>query len=561
MPEQIPLPMDAGRVCDAIAKIGYSPASALMDITDNSITANATKVVVEIDTDPDKTYASKNNVTAYRVIDNGKGMNDDEILNALKLGASAEYEADSLSKYGMGLKSAGFSLGTRIKIISKKNGVYSSVNYVDRYEIREAGNYVVSRHALTPEDVELGSKISEFESGTIVEVTGCHHVNQDSAKKTIDTLSKRLGVVYYEFLRQTDNLAITLKCTGKPDVRVVPMDILFSEIAQNDFNPDTYDYKSPYRVLRETVDLSDHGVEAPLIMEAVIFPRDDMKSYPHFSEDERDQIKKYEVGAKNKGFFIYRNKRLIRWGDDLEIVTKDDLNFRARIVLHTAHDEAFHVDVSKQRMAIPEDVHEKIRRLTSEPRRQASDAMKLCTQLLKKSNDVEGSSFNYRNQDLVEEEIEEVTGEGKQTEVRERKEKLVIETEELEKEEREEQKEPIDEVVEEIPVFERVRYSDKVSTMTVWEPGYDPVDGTYVRINRNHSFYQTILSRLDDGDEARQAMEAIFWSCAAAQNKTFQSLTDVDEDAIRTVLDRFKKLFAMNLDSWCLTNQDLYDND
>lgn len=58
--------MDASRVCDAIAKIGYSPASALMDIIDNAVTAGATEVIVEIETDPDKTFAAKNNVVRHR---------------------------------------------------------------------------------------------------------------------------------------------------------------------------------------------------------------------------------------------------------------------------------------------------------------------------------------------------------------------------------------------------------------------------------------------------------------------------------------------------------------
>src|SRR5215475_7547515 len=220
MIEHIQMDMDAARVCDAIARIGYSPASALMDIIDNSVTAEATRLIIEIETDTEKTYAAKNNVVTYRVIDNGKGMNDAQILNALKLGSMADYQQNSLSKYDMGLKSAGFSLGTRILIFSKQDGAYSSINYVDRDEIRQSGSYVVSRREMSQEDLEqLGSKISEFESGTIVEITGCAQINQDSAKKTIDILSKRLGVVYYEFLRPANDppndLSISLKCTGK----------------------------------------------------------------------------------------------------------------------------------------------------------------------------------------------------------------------------------------------------------------------------------------------------------------------------------------------------------
>src|SRR5437763_321461 len=90
---QISVPMDAARVCKAIAKIGYSPSAALMDIIDNSITAKATRVNVEIDVDlnGNRTFASKNNVVAYRVIDSGDGMDDEQILNALKFYRQQHY--------------------------------------------------------------------------------------------------------------------------------------------------------------------------------------------------------------------------------------------------------------------------------------------------------------------------------------------------------------------------------------------------------------------------------------------------------------------------------------
>ena len=40
--------MNARRVCDAIARIGYNPSSAIMDIVDNSVAAGATKVTIKI---------------------------------------------------------------------------------------------------------------------------------------------------------------------------------------------------------------------------------------------------------------------------------------------------------------------------------------------------------------------------------------------------------------------------------------------------------------------------------------------------------------------------------
>jgi len=42
--------------------------------------------------------SQNNNVVRYRIIDNGDGMTDDNIINALKLGSSMEYGPHSLSK-------------------------------------------------------------------------------------------------------------------------------------------------------------------------------------------------------------------------------------------------------------------------------------------------------------------------------------------------------------------------------------------------------------------------------------------------------------------------------
>ena len=558
--KHIPVDMDASRVCDAIARIGYSPAAALMDIVDNSITAGARRVVIEILTDPEKTHAAKNNVIAYRVIDNGKGMGDGEILNALKLGSSSDYEKDSLSKYGMGLKSAGFSLGSRIQLVSKKNGAYSSVNYVDKDEISEIGKYVVCRERLGKDARrECEDLLWLSRSGTIVTITGSHRTNHDSARNTIEKLHERLRVVYYQFLgKSQDPLTITIKCTGKDDLPVTPFDILFSDIAQEGFDEDTYDCKTPCRVFREAIPLTGEQEEKPMSLEVVIFPKDSMSTHPSFSDEERQLVKSYQVKRVNKGFFIYRNSRLIRWGEDLNgLVGKDELGFRARMVINTSHDDVLHVDVSKQRLAIPEDIEQQIRTLMRVPLRQAKAAFTECSERLK-SLESEGSGFNQKNQDLVEEDPEEApVDSGK--EVKRRKDRLRIKSEEvLKEEEADTQKEP--QAVDQIPVFQKVRYSEKVSSFSVWEAGFSAVDGTFVRINKNHSFYSTVLATMDNADRARQAIEAILWVCAASENLTYRNLTDVDEQTITKVLTRFKKVFASNLDSWCGSNQDIYDD-
>lgn len=562
--ENDPVEMDASRVCDAIAKIGYSPASALMDIIDNSVTAGATEVIVEIETDPDKTFAAKNNVVTYRIIDNGKGMNQDKIKDSLKLGSEATYQDNSLSKYGMGLKSAGFSVGTRIQITSKADGVFSPISFVDKDVIRDAGRYVVSRMKVDEDTVKTyGEKISQYSSGTIIEITGCQNIKQDSAQKTLKRLGEQLGVVYFAFLTKEEKpLSIILRCTGKPDLKISPHDILFTEIAKSGFNEDNYDMKSPYVVFSEDVSLQDYGVVEPMKLEAVVFPQDQMKTIAQFSDEERKQIENYKVSRNNSGFFIYRNNRLIRWADDLGIVGKDSQNFRGRIILNTAHDDAFHVDVSKQRMDVPEEVEAKISHLMRIPLRYSELAKKICSDFKNNPEMEEGSGFNYNNQDLAEDDLGETSGgdEAIKT-IRERKKKLIDQTKEVEKTEPPKETHDDNEPVDEVPLFERVRYSDKVKGFTVWEAGVDSSDGSYVRINRNHSFYGTVLSRLEGDEAARQAIEALFWANAAAYNSTISKMTDLDDSVIAKVLERFKKDFAMNLDNWCSHNQNLYDRD
>lgn len=559
MPEAISVPMGARRVCNAIAKIGYSPSSSIMDIIDNSVTASASNIFIEIELDPDKTYATKNNVLIYRIIDNGNGMNDDDIFNAFKLGSIPNYGTDSLSKYGMGMKSAGLSLGTRITIISKKNGVFSKINYLDINLIED--DYVIYRDDITDDNMTFfHEKTSNSVSGTIVEISGCERIEQASASSTINNLQERLGVVYREFLARTEApLNLRIRCSNKPEIVVGAHDILFVTNSLPEFDEGNYDCKTPCLVLNTTLPISEDPNVRPIEIEAVIFPRGQMANYPGFSLEDREAIAGYKIARKNKGFYIYRNGRLIQWGESLEdLVGKDDINFRCRIKLFSEHDDLLHVDVSKQRLAIPEDILGRIELLVRNPLRFSKLARERCTSLLNIQG--ESEAFNERNQDLVVEDFEEPTGAENVRTARERRRRLVEQTEvQLERD-----GEPTPEVpavVEEIPVFQKIRYSERVSSSNLWEAGSNATDGDFVRININHSFYRTVLNALAATCPERQALEALLWTCAAAENKAYTNLPDITPENIERVLARFKRIVGHTLETWCSNNQDLFNND
>ena len=86
-----------------LRSIGYSFSTAVADILDNSISAEASRIDVYSDPLAKTPY--------FCIIDNGHGMNRTELDNAMLPGSNRENVQDSeleLGRFGLGLKSALF---------------------------------------------------------------------------------------------------------------------------------------------------------------------------------------------------------------------------------------------------------------------------------------------------------------------------------------------------------------------------------------------------------------------------------------------------------------------
>lgn len=330
--ESVTVGFDAIRVCEAIAKIGYEPYTAIMDIIDNSVTAEASTISISIELRPGKTLKNRNSVSSYKIIDDGKGMSHDEIVNAFTLGSKRNYGKNSLSKYGMGLKSAGLSLGSKISITSKKDGVISDKYTFDLEEIEKENKLALIRQSLTEAEKSDFSSDVNGSTGTIVEIAGCENVNQSSPGTTLSKLRERLGVVYYTFLKDEKtplNIRIRTALSDKKGEyeEIKAKDLLFTETASKNtgWSLDSYDFYSPYLILDEDWDSlrdKDNNPLPAIKIQAVAFPQarmaDEKSPLPI---DKKLVVKSYGVSRENSGFFIYRNGRLIRWGDGLERAT------------------------------------------------------------------------------------------------------------------------------------------------------------------------------------------------------------------------------------------------
>src|SRR5262245_27137671 len=112
------------RVLGTLDRIVNSPFSALLDIADNSVSAQASKVAISVETESQKGKGKpKAILNSFTIADNGCGMDVKGLDNALSLGSSPQdYHEYTLSKFGMGLKSAAASLGHSLEIVTRTKG-------------------------------------------------------------------------------------------------------------------------------------------------------------------------------------------------------------------------------------------------------------------------------------------------------------------------------------------------------------------------------------------------------------------------------------------------------
>lgn len=548
------LQINADRICEAISKIGYKPSSAILDIVDNSVVAEAKNIVVRLFMKKGKNLNNIQNIDKIQIVDSGTGMDDAGIEKALQLGSEVTYGENSLSKYGLGLKSAGFSLGKRIEVVSKIDDKVSQKFYLDRDVIREKNAFGYETEEAPENQATL---LTQYDSGTVITIDKLTYTSRVSAAKIIAEIADRAGVSYCDYLKPED---VTFKVEViKADENsesvvkerdVQPKDMLFWDIALDTFNKEDYDCKKPCKVLDEYFENPMNTDGGKIRIQATIFPKDSMKNYTGFSDEERKNIKDYEVSLKNSGFYFYRNGRLIKWGEKLFLSRL--FGFRAKISFGTEHDDLFDVDVSKQHLTVSEEVEKTLDTLTKVARGQSKELFQICDEMVKAllNNGKEGSEFNNNNATLEEEEDEST--EATNAQVLERKNKLEEKSEEHAVEDDPDYEEEGDK-----KVFRRVRYWQKGRNL--WESATDRLEGTYVLINTLHPFYDLVISKFDIGSPERQSIEALIFSLAVGENQTIQKFVSVEADIAIEIFKKYNRASSNQLDHWVNNNWDLYE--
>ena len=328
----------SGRMAIAIAGYPYSARAAILDIVDNSVAAGATGISIALPSDPAGDIV---------ISDTGSGIAPEILSEVLRAGSRVQnlYQAQSLSRYGIGLKGAGFSLGGKIVLLTRWADQPIRRRAIELSVIQAADEWLQDTSEPLPDEQkffegELSSLPRENgkQSGTVVIISNLNLRSREISKLKTD-IARALGETYQKFLNR-GLLKIRLN-----DLEIEPLDPLHRE------NPDTLPlYK------REPIKLSNGST---IYFSAV--------SLPHPLQLLQDMRRRYRYAQVNQGFYLYRNGRLIRSGETLGMFNYDfHLNsFRAELEYSTDADEHINVDVAKSVVNVAPEVVQKLQEMVT----------------------------------------------------------------------------------------------------------------------------------------------------------------------------------------------------
>lgn len=304
--ESIP---EARLLLASLRSVGYNEETAIADIVDNCISAQAHKINIQFD------WEKKRIVIA----DDGLGMSEKNLIENMRIGSSDPSKIrskDDLGRFGMGMKTAAFSLGKRLTVVTKSNFAVSNASW-DLDQIPEIGWNLIIRDE---------SEISEFssqmgEQGTIVIIEDLDRViDIDDEKKAKNKFyriasktEKHLALTFHRFIEE-DNLILELNGT--------PIKA---------WNPFILENSATQELPEESI-FSDNGCAEVTIQPYVL---------PHKTKFATDDDYQVAGGPKgwnyHQGIYVYRNRRLIicgTWFDYIKRKNPHTIWPALRLILH-----------------------------------------------------------------------------------------------------------------------------------------------------------------------------------------------------------------------------------
>jgi hypothetical protein len=296
---------------ESMRAVGYSLKTAIADICDNSVSANARKIKINWSDSP-KPFVS--------IFDDGDGMEKEVLRQAMKLAGKsplASRAKNDLGRFGLGLKTASLSQARSLTVITARQGSVFAARW-DLDFLRTSERWALQ----WLDEPEYSSspgyeQIRNAKSGTLVVwekldllVAGDDPDSTYLAER-FDEVADHLGLVFHRFL-------------GPRSRR---LEIFVNERAVPVFDP--FLEGEPGVVDRGITTIRVNGEH--ISVQPFILPSINKMTRSQRERAIFDQAKMREA----QGFYIYRNMRLLTWGTWFRMAPLDEAGKLARVRVDT----------------------------------------------------------------------------------------------------------------------------------------------------------------------------------------------------------------------------------
>jgi Histidine kinase-, DNA gyrase B-, and HSP90-like ATPase len=333
------LPPNYQKLDLALRSIGYSFETAVADVIDNSVDAQAKHVLVRL-------IVTCDGHLDLAIWDDGTGMNELTLKEAMRFGADVSQEIQRLGKFGLGLKLASLSQAREVRVISILDDQPSGRAWTEHGIARGFTNTIFD----VTECVDLLARtVAEHRaapSGTLVWWSRLyrvgHHRNlEEHAQKLMRRLETYLSLAFHRFL------------SGRPRQVNITLDI-FDQKSGKFGIPIALDALDPFGYERSAKD----GFPATMSLEGHYYDRFSIKAHIWPANSTAPEYKLPGGANSRQGFYFYRHNRLIQGGgwNGLREVEPHSSLARLEVDIAADFDIEVSLDVKKVEIHLPPDL-------------------------------------------------------------------------------------------------------------------------------------------------------------------------------------------------------------
>lgn len=345
--ENIPHP---SAMVGGMRSIGYSPQTAISDLVDNSITAKAKNIFIGIS----PSESEKENGYVY-VEDDGVGMSNEGLHEAMRWGGKGpqnKRNPNDLGRFGLGLKTASFSLGRKLTVATRDSAGLIKILSWDLAHMEIAGwkmqegldaetKAILERSTLAKNPKATGTIVIITKVDRLTARSSLASNTEKNSANITKKISSHLGMTFHRFIDE----GIKIKL-GNSEIR--PWDPFYKATPKHT------------EVLGSDVTVTSYVL-------------------PHHStitDAEHAQIEGPKGWNGHQGFLVYRAKRLIVQGGWLGLFdTSESCRLaRIRIDLKNNLDEKWDLDVIKSKVSPPSWLLADLQRIGEASRRESQAA-------------------------------------------------------------------------------------------------------------------------------------------------------------------------------------------